>query len=430
MTVAGLLALIGGAWGNGVLTHGFGASDAGAAGAFGGTGGDALSAMQVNPAALAALETGEVVFSLRGGLGRGTFGTGGRSYDMELTRGFPEFALAWGDDGCPLRWGFSIAPLAGVEADWVYPDAPGGIGGISYGILEHDSSFSAVRTNVGLAWEPVEGLAVGLSLGAVQARVEFDAPFIFQTNPALAGAKVDLDLETEGWAPLMEFGVLWDPGGGWSAGLRARPQVDLDLDGSAWADFSAQLPPLGLGGAPPLAGYRAATGNALPAVVGGGVSWDSGERLRLGLWVDWVGWGDAFDVLEVGLAGGSNAAIDGAIGRVVSDRVPVGWRDRWVVAFGGEYQLGEDWRLRAGWRWGDSPAPSAWVTPLNAAILEHTLAVGVGWSRDRWRVDLSYEYRFGATEQVAVSGYRAGEYSASKVDLSAHVLGLGVARRF
>ncbi|GAA5483392.1 hypothetical protein Hsar01_02623 [Haloferula sargassicola] len=413
--------------GNGVLHEGFGARDAGAAGVFAGTDGDALSAMQTNPAALAMLGGDQGTISLRGGWANGRFTKGGRRYQMEVPGGFPEAGLAWRPAGGAVTLGASVAPLAAAKGEWVFPDAAGGIGGISYGAAHpHDSGFLAARANVGLGWRLGDGWAVGASIGAVYGRVDFDAPFIFQTHPALAGAKVDLDLATDGWEAMYEFGAVWEPRDDVRVEFHCRPQVTLDLDGRAGADFSAQLPPLGLGGTPALANYRAHTRNALPTVAGAGLAWQMLPRFKAGLRLDWIGWGNAFDVLDVSLTGGTNAAINGAIGAHVADRVPVRWKNTWVIGLGGEYEIDDQWSLRGGWRWGESPVPSAFATPLNASLLEHTLAVGLGWRQDSWRLDLSYEYQFGGAAKVMASGYRAGEYANSKLDFDAHVVGLGL----
>ncbi len=415
------------ALGNGVLHYGHGARDAGAAAAFGPVSGDPLASMQNNPAALSVIEGNAWSFSLRSGFADGAYSKGGVRHDMDGTGIFPEFGVSWRPGQEAVTLGFSLAPVALASADWTYPDAAGGIGGISYGsALSHDSGFYSLRANAGLAWEIDDCWSVGASFGAVYSRIDFDAPFIFQTNPALAGAKVNLDLETDGWEPISEFGVLWRPNSRWSVGLRYRPRVDLDLNGEASADFSAQLPVLGLGGAPSYASYRARTGNALPEVAGGAVQWTAAEKLRLALRVDWIGWGGAFDDLDVSLSSGSNAAINGAIGSNPSDRVPVRWKDTWVVGIGMEYDVTDALTARCGWRWGEMPVSDRWVTPLNGSLFEHALAAGIGWQAEGWRVDFSYEYRFGPPAQVVASGYRSGEYSNSKLDLSAHVLGVGL----
>ncbi|MEK7948902.1 OmpP1/FadL family transporter [Luteolibacter soli] len=420
------LAPLGFAMGNGVLRHGFGAADAGTAGAFAETRADALTAMQVNPASLAALGENEWTFSLRGVTGDGEFTRSGRRYDMDRSGVIPELALAWRDGDSPWTFGVSVAALSALEADWLYPDAPGGIGGISYGLVGHDSGFKAVRGNAGVSFALNENLSFGATIGALYSEVDFDAPFIFQSNPALAGAKVDLDLNTSGWDAISEFGMLWRPDKRWSVGIHARPKVTLEHEGSAVADFSAQLP----GVTPTYNHYEAVTRNALPLVAGLGISWQAADRLRLGMSADWIQWSAAFDQLEVGLSQGTNPVINGAIGPNVADRVPVGWKDRWVIALGAEFDLSDSWVLRGGWRYGESPQPAALVTPLNAALPEHTLALGLGWKSGPWSLDASYEVQFGDARKVATSGYRAGEYSNSSLDFTVQALTFGVTRRF
>lgn len=350
---------------------------------------------------------------------------------MEVIGGFPEWAVAWKPQQGPLTLGLSAAPLAIGVMDWDYPDAAGGIGGISYGSsMAHDSGFSSWRVNAGLAWQPIENFSIGASLGAVYSRVDFDAPFIFQSNPALAGAKVDLDFDTEGWEAMTELGVSWKPVDDLTLGIRYRPQMNLNLSGRGEVDFSAQLPPLGLGGAPSYATYDVRTSHALPQVAGGGFSWEIGDRWKVGAWADWMGWKRAFDDLEVTLANGSNAVVNGAIGATVRDRVPIRWKNAWVVAVGTEWKLQENLSLRAGWRYGEPVVEDAWATPLNASLQEHALALGLGWKKGEWNWDVSYEYQFGDASKVGKSRYRAGEYDFSKIDISAHLVGVGVRRGF
>ncbi|WP_193210910.1 OmpP1/FadL family transporter [Luteolibacter marinus] len=416
--------------GNGVLRYGFGAADSGAAGAFSGTAADAMSAMQTNPAALAALTGNEWTLGLRAIHGEADYNHGGRSYEMSRTGAVPEMAVAWRDGHSRWTFGLSFAALSALEGQWNYPDVPGGIGGVTYGTVPHESGFLALRTNLGAAISLSETLSLGASIGAIYSEVDFDAPFIFQSNPALAGAKVDLDMTTDGWAMMPEAGLLWRPDPCWSFGMRARPRVELDNDGDAFADYSAQLPPLGLAGTPPYARYDATTHNALPFIAGFGASWQASGRLKIGLWADWIQWSKAFDQLDVALSGGTNPAINGAIGSAVADRVPVGWKDRWVLALGAEYEISSSWTVRAGWRYGESPAPDALITPLNVPLPEHAVALGLGWRTGDWRFDLGYELQFGPAANAAASGYRAGEYSNSRTELTVQSLALGMTRRF
>lgn len=416
--------------GNGVLRWGFGAEDMGAAGSFGGTRGGAVAAMHVNPALLAGFEQNEVSLSMRYLSGDGDFSRGGVSSSMRDGTGvYPDLAGVWRLNPC-LVLGLGVSPISGLEGNWNYLDVPGGIGGISYGTLEHESRFVALRFAAGLGWQVTDEWSLGLSVGAVRSEIDFNAPFIFQTNPALANAKVDLDMDTDGWAPSVEFGSIYRAAPNWTLGARVKLPVTLDNKGDADVDFSAQLPPLGFGGAPPLSEYEARARTQLPLTIGAGASWQATDRLSMGLWVDWHQWSKGYDTFEVDLSDGSNGVINGAIGADVSDRIPLEWHDRFVVSLGAEYELNSEWTIRGGWRYGKSPIPGNLVTPLNGAILEHALTAGASWNRGDWQVDFAYGYEFGPSAKVGTSGYNAGEYSNSSLEMDVHHTSLSLTRRF
>lgn len=416
---------------NGVLRWGFGARDMGAAGAFGGTDGDAIAAIHVNPALLAALAGNEWTFSSRYLRAGSEFQRGGATSGLTDGEGaYPDFALAWRPADSPLTFGFGVSPVSALEAKWNYLDAPGGIGGVSYGAVEHESRFVAVRLALAASWQVNDRLSLGISAGAIYSEIDFNAPFIFQTNPALANAKVDLDMETDGWAPSVEFGALYEPASRWTFGGRLKLPVALDNKGSASADYSAQLPALGLAPASPLADYYARTRTQLPLTIGAGTAWQATDRWSFGMWIDWHQWSKSYDTFRVNLSEGSNADINQAIGSSPSDGVPLDWKDRLVFSLGAACEISDEWTLRAGYRYGESPIPENLVTPLNGATLAHALTLGAGWRRNGWTLDFAYGYEFESASRIGVSGYRAGEYSNSSLETSVHHFGLSVGRGF
>lgn len=415
---------------NGIARWGFGAADAATAGSFSATGGDPLATMQGNPAAMSCLGLGGYTFSAAALLGDADYSRSGENYDLQNGFGaIPEAAIVWQVPECPLWLGTSFSIPSAQKADWNYPDAPGGIGGISYGDVGHESSFLVAKADLAIAWKPSEKWSLGAGIGLMYSRVDFDAPFIFQTNPKLAGAKVDLDLATNGWAPALDAGVLWEPNVQWKIGLRVRAASKLDNDGTAQADYSAQLPPLGLAGADPIANYDATTENTLPLTIALGTAWQSTGKLRFGATLEWFNWSDSFDQFSVRLSDGSNPAINSAIGPSPSDDVPLRWNDRIAIALGAEYACHPGFTLRAGWRYAESPVPGDLVTPLNGSIIEHSFAVGAGWELGDWKIDAAYTLGLGE-QTVGTSGYRSGEYSASQLKLAVHGLGISASRGF
>lgn len=410
------------------MRWGFGAADSGSAGVFGGTGGDSLATMQLNPAALTRLESNEWTLSGRALIGQGEFRRDGESSSLANEVGvFPEAAVAWKLPERPLWVGFSLAPVAALQAEWNFEDVPAEGSGVFYPDVGQESGFLAIKANAALAWKINDHWSVGGSVGAIYSRVIFDAPFIFQTNPDLAGAKTDLDLETDGWAFTWDVGAVYQPTPDWTFAARFRPKVDLSNQGDARADFSAELP--GLAGA--IANYEAASRNVLPLTIGAGFSWDVTEKWKVGGWAEWFRWSSAFDRFGIELSNSSNAGVSAELGTdSPSDQVPLEWEDRLVLALGVEYQLNSAWTARGGWRYGRSPIPTELVTPLNASITEHAVTVGLGWRGEDWRVDASYQIEFGARQDIDVSGFQALEFSNSSVDLTVHGFGIGVAREF
>ena len=415
-------------YGNGVLRWGYGAADSGSAGVFGGVDGDSLANMQLNPAAMTGLERSEWTISARLLAGDGEFERGGENSSLQGSLGaFPEAAVVWRLPNRPIWVGLSLAPVSALGADWDYLDVPAEGTGVFYENASQKSEFLAIKANAGLAWKVNEQWSVGGSIGTVYSRVKFDAPFIFQSNASLAGSKLDLDLETDGWAFAWDLGVTYQPTESLRFGARFRPEVDLSNDGDARGDYSAQLP----GFSDAIDFYEASTQNVLPLSIGAGFSWQATDNLKLGGWGEWLRWSSAFDTFDVNLSQGSNDAINDALGTdSPSDRVPLQWSDRFVFALGAEYQVNDCWVLRGGWRYGKSPIPDELVTPLNSAITEHTVSVGVGWHNEDWAIDASYAVEFGPEAKVGTSGYRAAEFSNSSVDLTVHRFGLGVTRSF
>jgi long-chain fatty acid transport protein len=114
----------------------------------------------------------------------------------------------------------------------------------------------------------------------------------------------------------------------------------------------------------------------------------------------------------------------------VNDSVPLDWKDEFVYHTGVEYQVIKSLALRAGYYYSPSPVPAGTLTPLTAAIFEHTLSAGLGWHCGSCAIDLAYEYDLPVTETVGTSALLDGEYSNSKVRVSAQWLALTFTKRF
>ncbi|MGE3309324.1 MAG: OmpP1/FadL family transporter [Limisphaerales bacterium] len=346
----------------------------------------------------------------------------------------PEVALSMPLGTSPVTLGLGVIPVAAAGLDWQLVDAPGGLDGVtSYGLRRHHAEFLAIRSAVGASVALGESVSLGAAVGATYNRNRLEAPYVFQSHPVLRGFKTLLDLETEGWGVDGTFGVVYRPCPGVSLGLSYRTPTAFETSGDAEGNAGAQLTSLGgaFAGVRPDFHYDARVSTSLPQSVVAGLSWQARDWLRLVVQVDWLDWSDAFDRLDVTLTGGNNADLNGFLGSSrIDDTVPLDWDDRWVYRAGAEFTVAEGLQVRVGYAYGESPIPDGTLTPMSAAILEHTVTAGIEWRRNRWGIALAYQYDFGSERAVGTSRLSAGEYSGSTTDLESHVLGLTTTFRF
>jgi long-subunit fatty acid transport protein len=138
--------------------------------------------------------------------------------------------------------------------------------------------------------------------------------------------------------------------------------------------------------------------------------------MRMNFQGQWIGWSGAFHQLPVNLTNGNNADINSVVGsNALQDVVPLQWRDQGVFGVGVESPVGENFAFRGGYSYATNPVPSSTLTPLTAAILQHTIGTGMGYSYGRYHFDLAYQVQLPATGNVGQSGLLAGEYDNSRV---------------
>lgn len=332
----------------------------------------------------------------------------------------PDLALAWPIGRITL--GAGISPVAAADAGWRYVDAPGGAGGVSYGLQRQHSRFTAIRGAIGAGTELVPGVSVGATVGVVYNQNTLQAPYVFQSQPALRGLKTLLDLHTDGYGWNASAGVVVHPASTLSLGLRYTSETVIHSSGVASGNAGVQL------GVPSFPfHYGADIQTHLPAVASVGASWRVRPDLTLHGQVDWIGWGNAFDHLAVNLSGGSNSVLNGVVGASrLTDVIPLNWRNRFVYRAGIEYAWSDSTWLRAGYSYGRSPVPASTLTPLTAAISEQTLSFGIGHDTGSVRFDVAYQWDLPHRVHVATSALRAGEYSNSTIDVGTHWLMLDI----
>src|SRR5260221_4680836 len=194
-----------------------------------------LEAMQSNPAALSQVEGRSLDLSFST-----MFSTGKFTNSADNNGSIAPFAgaLPYGAFGMPLgsgrlKLGVSVAPDVMMSANWKYMDPVGGLADTTYGLQQNKSAILGMRYAGGLGFAVNKKLSIGGTFGVINNRNTLQAPFIFQEEPTLAGAKVLLDLHTAGYGYKGTFGALYTPSSKVTVGVSYKTKTTVHSHGDA-----------------------------------------------------------------------------------------------------------------------------------------------------------------------------------------------------
>jgi long-chain fatty acid transport protein len=392
---------------------------------------DVVDALAANPAGLAVLRGGNLDLAVDSVFARGSFSN---SVNNNAPLATDPGVLPYGAFGMPIghskfSFGVGAMPELLANADWRYVDALG-TAGATYGWQEQKSAIDAVRLAGGLGYAVNSRLSLGVTVGAVYNSNTYDAPYIFQSQPQLAGLKTLLDMHTNGVGWNASFGALAQATRKLQVGVAFKTRTVINTTGNASGDAYAQFAALGIN-APSTFAYTAKVQNVLPESVAANVAWQATPKWLFAFQTDWINWKDSFVVLPVSMTNGTNAVINSVVGgNSFNDGIPLHWKDQYAFHAGVERRLLESTVLRFGFAHANSPVPDSTLTPLDGAILTNEISAGLGYTHGRSRIDLSYGFRPESTQQVAQSSLLAGEYSNSSVSVGTQSLALGYSYHF
>jgi long-chain fatty acid transport protein len=419
------------AFGAGLYRDGIGARSMSLGGTSVANADNALDALFGNPAALSDVEKPSATFSADGAFLHGEFHDLANPHSTLNQAGvFGSLALSLPVG--PVRFALGFNPDMALQANWHYRDTPGGAdGATSYGTQQQNSEVQLLRTQFGMSWQINSQLSVGAGVGLLYNKNRLNAPYIFQSQPVLRGAKTLLDLNTDGYGANFQAGLEWKPVKPIRVGVSYTSGARIVSSGHASGNAGVQFKNLGLGAARPDFDYDARVTNNFPQQIAAGLSVEVTSKLNVSLEEDWINWANSFDQLEVRLRNGSNQDLNGLVGSTsLNDTVPLRWRDQYVTRLGVEYAVNDHWTLRAGYAYANDPVPDNTLTPLTAAIFEHTLTAGLGWHRDWFGIDLAWQWYLPATAHTGTSRLASGEYSHSNVTVSAQEISAAINLQF
>jgi len=177
--------------------------------------------------------------------------------------------------------------------------------------------------------------------------------------------------------------------------------------------------------------YDAEIEFAWPQKLGFGIAVTATDELLLGFDVTWIDWSDTMDEFKLKLTGGDNENINTLIGDdEITAALPLKWQDQIVMAFGLQYEFVDNLYGRLGYNYGRNPVPYTTVFPVFPAIVEHHLALGMGYEYKFFGINAAYEHAFANKQKASINSRVANEYNRSKSTLAEDTVHLMVSFQF
>ncbi|WP_372807905.1 OmpP1/FadL family transporter [Pontiella sp.] len=225
------------------------------------------------------------------------------------------------------------------------------------------SDLKAVYVTPSVAYRVTDALSLSLGASAVMAEAELGS---VTTNGLPSGMEASQTVTGDDLGYGFSASAHLDVAEGWAVGARYQSRVSLELAGIV--EF----------GAPINGRLDAGADLTLPSTVNLGVANTSINNLSLGVDLVWTEW-STYDQIAIETSAGDTVAAKD-------------WKDVWSFRVGGEYALGENWKLRAGYVWDQSPVPETTRTPELPGTDRQMLMAGAGWVWNGIGIDVAYAY--------------------------------------
>jgi len=232
---------------------------------------------------------------------------------------------------------------------------------------------------IGAGWQPWEFLRIGAAFGLGEFSEE-DTYAYTPFNDAQPNNDVVAKAYIEQFGlPMYAFGIQLGPFNGFEIGGSYQPMTNVKLKGK----ILAYLPPL----------YASVLGEEVyhddmlvtlqfPQIIRAGIRQRFTPRFDLEFDVVWTGWG-RFEEQK----------IDFKKAKLLDDFiVETGWRDTWDFRLGGDYEVLEDFFLRAGGWYDQSATPQHNLEPGCIEMPRWAANVGFGYTWNGMTLDFGYSH--------------------------------------
>lgn len=277
----------------------------------------------------------------------------------------------------------------------------------------YNCSYAAIKSvsiNPNLAMKFSDAFSLAVGVEATYLHFGYDMTFKFAPD-----ADYLHEISADGWGYGMNLGARYRPFDWLAFGLAWRSEIQLTVNGDG--DFTQKGTAVF-----PFKSTDVSGTEPVPESVTMGVMVKPMERLSLefdAVWTKWssyksliVNYDDPQPVFDYKLESTKN------------------WSDTWRFQFGAEYALTENFDLRAGYVYDQSPVNNDYEDYAVPCTDRQIVTLGAGWKiSDTWVVDASYGYLW-MKDRKYEERANSGIVELTREDAHAHMAGLSVTYKF
>jgi len=289
------------------------------------------------------------------------------------------------DDRCVF--GLGLTSPYGLSVDW---DETGSstfatpTGSLRYS-SPHYAELLTLNLNPTVGLKLTETVSAGIGLDLMWSRLQLKQFYPWAIFPGSSGTEPDglLRGEGDGYGHGGNLGLTWKIASRHTIAVTYRSQMDVNFDGAA--DVSNITPTAAALGVTGRSGF--ASRLAFPNIVAVGYGLQVTDRLRLETDVEWLQF-SRFKRLPINL-GNNNLLLP-----PTSQSVPQNWRDTFTIGIAGDYRLSENWTVRGGYQYYQSPVPDSTFSTTIPDANQNVLTVGLAYRSGGHTVELGYGVDF------------------------------------
>ncbi len=284
-----------------------------------------------------------------------------------------------------LRMGLAVNAPYGTKVEWDET------GPMQYLVTESHMTVRNIAPTMAYRVNDQFSLGVGLNVywGDLEQKFNF--------SPFVPGAQTRFDADGIGVGATL--GLLWKPHSQHAFALVYRSPFSIDYDGSVSISSVVSATP-------------ARAEIDYPQSIAVGYAFRPAPRLKLEVNVDWTDW-DRLNTVTL-------RTVNPVVSADPRSTIPFNWESSFFYEFGVQYDLTDQWVLRAGYIFSENSVPTSTFSPLVPDSDRHILSVGAGFKAKRFDVGFAYQLVLGDDRAIPAFGSVGSPFVDGKWETTSH----------